>query len=88
MKTRILTIIAAITLVLLSGCEKGRFLSSINGAPYELLVVADKSMWNTASGKALFGLLEWNNPETLGPMSVGGKILAALFQQKSMEMDL
>lgn len=62
MKTRLLTIIAAITLVLLSGCEKGRFLSSINGAPYELLVVADKSMWNTASGKALFGLLEKDMP--------------------------
>ena len=44
MKTRIFTIIAAISLILLSGCEKGRFLSSINGAPYELLVVADKSI--------------------------------------------
>lgn len=62
MKTRIFTIIAAISLILLSGCEKGRFLSSINGAPYELLVVADKSMWNTTCGKELFGLLEKDMP--------------------------
>ena len=31
-------------------------------------------------GAALFALLEWNNPDTFGPMSTGGKILNAFFQ--------
>ena len=31
-------------------------------------------------GTALTALLEWNNPATLGPMSVGQKLLAAAFQ--------
>ena len=30
-------------------------------------------------GAFLFGVLEWNNPETIGEMSVGGKILNCLF---------
>lgn len=30
------------------------------------------------AGFALFGAFEWNRDETLGPMSVGGKLLAAL----------
>ena len=28
--------------------------------------------------------LEWNNPETLGPLSFGGKLLAALFQSMTL----
>lgn len=31
-------------------------------------------------GALLFGLLEWNNPETMGNMSPGGKILNSFFQ--------
>ena len=31
-------------------------------------------------GAVLFALLEWNNPGTIGTMSVGEKLLAALFQ--------
>ncbi len=32
------------------------------------------------SGAALTALLEWNNPETLGAMNIGDKLLNALFQ--------
>jgi len=32
------------------------------------------------SGTAVFALLEWNNPATLGSMTVGNKLLNALFQ--------
>ena len=31
-------------------------------------------------GAMIYALLEWNNPDTLGELSVGGKILAAFFQ--------
>nr|WP_245755313.1 potassium transporter TrkG [Actinopolyspora alba] len=30
-------------------------------------------------GVLAFGVFEWNNPETLGPLSVGGKLLVGLF---------
>lgn len=32
-----------------------------------------------AGGTALFTLVEWNNPKTLGDLSVGGKVLAGFF---------
>lgn len=35
-------------------------------------------------GAGLFALLEWNNPETIGELSVGGKILACLFQSVTL----
>ena len=35
-------------------------------------------------GAALFALLEWNNPATLGGLSVGGKLLASLFQSATL----
>ena len=31
-------------------------------------------------GALLIGIFEWNNPKTLGPLSIQGKILAAFFQ--------
>jgi trk system potassium uptake protein TrkH len=31
-------------------------------------------------GSAMFLLLEWSNPRTLGPMGVGGKLVAGVFQ--------
>ena len=31
-------------------------------------------------GPAMFLLLEWTNPRTLGPMTVGGKVVAGVFQ--------
>jgi len=31
-------------------------------------------------GALLIGIFEWNNPKTLGPLSISGKILAAFFQ--------
>lgn len=34
----------------------------------------------TLGGAALFAALEWENPQTLGPMNAGQKCLAALFQ--------
>lgn len=34
-------------------------------------------------GAALFGLMEWNNPATLGGLSVPGKIMASIFQSVS-----
>ena len=34
----------------------------------------------TLGGAVIFALLEWNNPATLGDMTVGEKVLAALFQ--------
>ena len=34
----------------------------------------------TLGGAAVFCLLEWNNPQTMGAMSVGEKILAGFFQ--------
>ena len=36
------------------------------------------------SGMVLTCLLEWNNPETLGPMPVGEKLLAAFFQSMTL----
>lgn len=36
------------------------------------------------AGALLFALLEWNNPETIGNLSVGGKILACLFQSVTL----
>lgn len=38
----------------------------------------------TVSGWIVIGLLEWNNPATLGGMSVPGKLLNALFQSVTM----
>ena len=35
-------------------------------------------------GGALFALLEWNNPGTIGSFSTGGKLLAALFQSVTL----
>lgn len=31
-------------------------------------------------GTAMFWLFEWTNPDTLGPMSIGGKLVAGFFQ--------
>lgn len=36
------------------------------------------------SGWVLICLLEWNNPETLGDLSVGGKLLGGLFQSATL----
>ena len=33
---------------------------------------------------ALFALLEWNNPGTIGNLTPGGKILASLFQSVTL----
>ena len=35
-------------------------------------------------GMLIFALLEWNNPKTLGPLSVGGKLLASAFQSVTL----
>ena len=37
-----------------------------------------------AGGMAAFCLLEWNNPDTLGPLPFGEKLLAALFQSMTL----
>ena len=37
------------------------------------------SAWLLGVAVVLFGLFEWGNPETLGPLSFGDKILATLF---------
>jgi len=37
-----------------------------------------------AGGTALFCLLEWNNPSTLGPLSTGEKVLASFFQSMTL----
>ena len=34
-------------------------------------------------GAVLFGLMEWNNPSTLGGLSVSGKVMASIFQSVS-----
>ena len=34
----------------------------------------------TVGGAVLFALMEWNNPQTLGNLSTGGKVLAVCFQ--------
>ena len=36
------------------------------------------------SGTVLFCLLEWNNPDTLGEMSAGNKVMAAAFQSTTL----
>ena len=46
---------------------------------YTKLVLIISAML-VVGGAALFAMLEWNNPETLGKLSVGEKLLAALFQ--------
>ena len=35
-------------------------------------------------GTVLFCLLEWNNPQTLGPLGIGEKLLAAFFQSVTL----
>ncbi|WP_115717520.1 TrkH family potassium uptake protein [Gallaecimonas mangrovi] len=44
-------------------------------------------LWGTLTlafgGMALFLLIEWNNPETLGNLSIGGKLWASWFQSVS-----
>ncbi len=37
-----------------------------------------------AGGAALFLLLEWDNPATLGPLPLGGKVLASFFQSVTL----
>ena len=34
-------------------------------------------------GAVLFGLMEWNNPSTLGGLSISGKVMASIFQSVS-----
>ena len=36
------------------------------------------------AGAVLFAVLEWNNPDTIGSLSVGGKLLASLFQSVTL----
>lgn len=44
-------------LTLFSSCEKGRFLTSITGSPFELLVVANNDIWNDNVGRQLHDTL-------------------------------
>ncbi len=47
----------------MSACkENGRFLQSITGSPYEVLVVIEKKNWKSEAGEALFNLLEKDMP--------------------------
>ena len=43
-------------------------------------IVAAMTALLLALGTAMFLLLEWGNPKTLGPMSAGGKLVAGVFQ--------
>lgn len=43
-------------------------------------LVASMTVLLLLCGTAMFLLLEWTNPRTLGPMSLGGKIIAGVFQ--------
>ena len=43
-------------------------------------IVGSLTVLLLACGSALFLLLEWTNPKTLGPMSIGGKLVAGVFQ--------
>ena len=43
-------------------------------------LVATMSLLLLTCGTALYLLLEWSNPKTLGPMGVGGKLVAGTFQ--------
>lgn len=48
-------------------------------SPYSKLVLLTTGVL-LVLGAAAFLLLEWNNPETIGPMDAGQKVLAAMFQ--------
>ncbi len=50
---------------------------------YARLVLLITAALTFGSG-ALFALLEWNNPQTIGALSPGGKILASLFQSVTL----
>ncbi len=43
-------------------------------------IVVSMSALLLAAGTAMFWVLEWTNPDTLGPLSVRGKLLAGFFQ--------
>ncbi len=43
-------------------------------------IVASMTVLLLVLGTAMFLVLEWTNPRTLGPMSVGGKLVAGFFQ--------
>ena len=58
---KFITVIATVIFAF-TGCGKGKFLSSIDGSAYEILVVADKDMWKQPCGQALFNTLSQDMP--------------------------
>ncbi len=48
--------------VLMSSCTKEMILPKASGAPYEVLVVLDKNLWEAPEGRALFDLLDTDVP--------------------------
>ena len=46
-------------------------------------MVLEFSLILWVAGALLIGLMEWNNPATMGGLSVPGKIMASLFQSVS-----
>lgn len=47
-------------------------------------IALSMTLFFTFGGALLFALLEWNNPETLAPLSLPGKILACFFQSVTL----
>ncbi len=58
MKTHIVqTWIVVVCVMLFSACDEGRFLTSITGSPFELLVVAENDVWKKPVGRQLYDTL-------------------------------
>lgn len=56
-------IVSILAILVLTSCkENGKFLQSIIGSPYEVLVIVDNKTWKNESGEALFNLLESDVP--------------------------
>lgn len=61
-KKSITIFIVLLLTLILSSCDKGKFLSSITGSPYEILVVANRPIWKTAAGETVVSVLEKDMP--------------------------
>ena len=62
MKKLIFTILSSLILVACGGDGPTLFKPSSTGLPYEVLVVCDKIMWESPTGRALYNVLDTDIP--------------------------
>lgn len=84
-----IVLITLMTLVVLGGLGFFVWQEVLTERRFKRLSVYTKLVLITSGvlilgGAALFMLLEWNNPDTIGGLSAGGKILNSIFQSASL----